>query len=139
MVEADSRIKASLHFFDKHNCCSSNLNRKIDDVDAALALVDEDKMRCLIIKCLTALLLVQEEKWNKRQDSDEENYELVKSKVFNKAISMIVDDKFDRDVTVTTRYGMKQLSAQYYQVFMMRGKIMMNVIGNLSTLLLHLL
>jgi ankyrin repeat protein len=140
MVEADSRIKASLHFFDKHNCCSSNLNRNIDDVDAALALVDEDKMRCLVIKCLTALLLVQEEKWNKRQDSDEENYELVKSKVFNAAISMIVDDKFDRDETVDyTVWDEPVVSTILSGFFMMRGKIMMKVIGNLSTLLLHLL
>jgi hypothetical protein len=47
------------------------------------------------MKCLTALHLVQKEKRNKRKDSKKENYEFVKSKIFNAAISMIIGDKFD--------------------------------------------
>jgi hypothetical protein len=53
------RLKASLQLFDKLECCSSNLNGNFDNVYAALALVDRDKMRRHIINCLTALHLVE--------------------------------------------------------------------------------
>jgi hypothetical protein len=104
MEEYVSRIKASLHIFDELNCCYSRLNKNIDDVDAALALVDVDKMRCHIINCLAALNLVEmqmrkqvysDNGAHKLIDSDNEKYEFVKSKVFNKAITMIVDDEYD--------------------------------------------
>jgi hypothetical protein len=91
------RLKASLQFFVKLECCSSNLNGDFKDVGTALALVDVDKMRCHIINCLTALHLVETQK--RRSD---ELYELVKGNVFNAAISMISDDTFDSDEAVVS-------------------------------------
>jgi hypothetical protein len=54
------RLKASLQLFDKLNCCFSSLNENFDDVYVALALLEEDKMRCHIINCLIALTLMQQ-------------------------------------------------------------------------------
>jgi hypothetical protein len=100
MDKDNSRIKASFQLFDRLNCCSATLKLDFNDIEAALALIDEDKMRCLIISCLTALHLVQIQKREEAKDLDDENYELVKSKVFNTAISMITGDGFDRDEAV---------------------------------------
>jgi hypothetical protein len=94
-----SLLKASLQLFDKLNCCSSSLNGDFDNVFKALALVDEDKMRCHIFNCLIALNLVHTEK-RKNDTADDGNYEMVKGKVFNVAISMILDDEFDSDEAV---------------------------------------
>jgi hypothetical protein len=94
-----SRLKASLQFFDKLNCCSSNLNGDFDNVFTALALVDEDKMRRHIFNCLIALILVHTEK-RKNDRADVRNYEMVKGKVFNAAISMILDDKLNSNEAV---------------------------------------
>jgi hypothetical protein len=97
------RLEASLQLFDKLECCSSNLNGNFNNVDAALALVDRDKMRRHIINCLTALHLVETQIRGSDETVDDENYELVKGKVFNASISMINDDKFDSDeATVST-------------------------------------
>jgi hypothetical protein len=90
MGDNDSRIKASLQLFNKLGCCSSDLNGDVNNVETALALVDVDKMRCHIINCLAALHMVEDE-----EVLDEENYKLGKSKVFNAAISMILDDEVD--------------------------------------------
>ena len=92
-----NRIKASFKLFDMLKCCSSSLSEDIGDNDAALALVDEDKMRCHILDCLTALHLVQLQRENKIGAASNENLELVKRKVFNEAISIVVDDEFDND------------------------------------------
>jgi hypothetical protein len=97
MEEYNRRIKTSLQLFDRLNCCSGKLKGIFDDVDAALRLVDVEKIRYLIINCLIALHLVQKEKSNTREDSDEENYEVVKSRVFNAAVSMITSHEFKRD------------------------------------------
>jgi ankyrin repeat protein len=88
-----SLLKASLQLFDRLNCCSSSLNGDFDNVFKALALVDEDKMRCHIFNCLIALTLVHTEKRKKEYSADDGNYEMVKGKVFNAAISMILDDE----------------------------------------------
>jgi hypothetical protein len=94
-----SLLKASLQLFDKLNCCSSSLNGDFDNVFKALALVDEDKMRCHIFNCLTALTLVHVE--NRKKDTAVDgNYEMVKGKVFNATISMIFDDESDSDEAV---------------------------------------
>jgi hypothetical protein len=69
-------------------------------VDAALALVDRDKMRRHIINCLTALDFVETQIQGNNETVDDENYELVKGKVFNASISMISDDKFDGDEAI---------------------------------------
>jgi hypothetical protein len=94
------RLKASLQLFDKLECCSSSMNGDLKNVDAALVLVDIDKMRCHIINCLTAMHLVETEKKEKEAVVDNDDYELAKSKVFNAAISMISDDKFDSDEAI---------------------------------------
>jgi hypothetical protein len=96
------RLKSSLQLFDKLECCSSNLNRNFNNVDAALALVDRDKMRCHIINCLTALYLAETQIRGSDETVDDENYELVKGKVFNASISMINDDKFDSDEAIVS-------------------------------------
>jgi hypothetical protein len=96
------RLKASLQLFDKLNCCSSSLNENLNEVYAALALAEEDKMRCHIINCLIALTLIQTEKGkNEVADSaDDDNYKMVKGKVFNAAISMILDEKLNSNEAV---------------------------------------
>jgi hypothetical protein len=93
------RLKASLWLFDKLECCHSNLNGDFDNVSTALALVDEDKMRCHIFNCLIALNLGHTEK-RKEYSADDDEYEMIKGKVFNSAISMILDDEFDSNEAV---------------------------------------
>jgi hypothetical protein len=100
MEEDNRRIKASLQLFDILKCCSGTLKGKFDNVDAALRLVDVDKMRCLIINCLIALHLVQTAQSNAREDSDNETCEIVKSRVFNAAVSMITSHEFNRGEAV---------------------------------------
>jgi hypothetical protein len=96
------RLKASLQLFNKLECCSNNLNGNFNNVDAALALVDRDKMRRHIINCLTALYLVETQIGGNDETVDDENYELVRGKVFNASISMINDDKFDSDEAIVS-------------------------------------
>jgi hypothetical protein len=76
------------------------MNGDFDDVDTALSLVDIDKMRFHVINCLIALHLVVTEKITKEAILCNDDYELVKGKVFNATISMIIDDKFDSDEVV---------------------------------------
>jgi hypothetical protein len=98
------RLKASLQLFDKLNCCSSSLNVNFDDVYAVLALAEEDKMRCHIINCLIAFTLIQTEKRkNETADSADYNYDMVKGKVFNAAISMILDDELNSHEAVVKK------------------------------------
>jgi hypothetical protein len=73
------------------------MNGNLNHVDTALVLVDIDKMRCHIINCLTAMHLVEAETKQKEAFVDNDDYELAKRKVFNAAISIISDDKFDSD------------------------------------------
>jgi hypothetical protein len=97
------RLKASLQLFVKLECCSSNLNGDFNNVDAALASVDVDKMRCHTINCLTALYLVETQKRKSDETVDDDDYELVKGKVFNASISMISDNIsniFDSDEAI---------------------------------------
>jgi hypothetical protein len=88
------RLKASLQLFDKLECCSSSMNGDFNNVDATLASIDIDKMRCHVINCLTAIHLVETEMKIDEAVVGNGNYELVKSKVFNAAISMISNDGF---------------------------------------------
>jgi hypothetical protein len=97
------RLKASLQLFDKLECCSNSMNGDSNDVDAALVLIDIDKMRCLVIDCLTAIHLVLTEKNKNEAVVDKDNYELVKSRVFNAAIAMIVDDEFSSNEVVVKK------------------------------------
>lgn len=80
------QIKASYELFDKLKCCSEDLNGDFND-DVALALVDEDKMRCLILNCLAVLSIIQIQRKIKQNevDSYNEKYELVKRKGFRAA------------------------------------------------------
>lgn len=55
--------------------------------------VDEDKMRCHVLDCLTALHKVQREKRIREISSGDKKYELAKRRVFSSAISMIMDDE----------------------------------------------
>jgi hypothetical protein len=100
MEEDNRRIKASFQLFDILKCCSGTLKDNFDDVNAALRSVDVDKMRCLIINCLIALHLVQTAQSNKREDTYNENYKIVKNRVFNAAISMITGGDFNWDEAV---------------------------------------
>mmetsp|Transcript_34759 Transcript_34759/g.33083 ORF Transcript_34759/g.33083 Transcript_34759/m.33083 type:complete len:91 (-) Transcript_34759:766-1038(-) len=84
-----SRLKASLQLFDNLECCSPSLNRNFDDMNTALALVDLDKMRCHVINCMTAIHLIEIEKKIKEGVVINDDYELVKSKVFYASTLMI--------------------------------------------------
>jgi hypothetical protein len=80
--------------------CSSGPNEDIDDDDdddeddAALALVDEDMIRCQIINCVAALQVVQRRRGREKSIT---KYELTKRKVFSAAISIILDTEVGGD------------------------------------------
>ena len=93
------RISASYELFDKLECRSEDLNGDFSD-DGALALVEEDKMRCHIMNCLAALSVVQIQRKRIQKTSDNNNnemHELVKMKVFGAACSMMIATEFDND------------------------------------------
>jgi hypothetical protein len=83
-----------------HDCFSCGVNRyDHGDVDAALALLDEDKIRCHIMDCVAALHLIQMRK-QRIAIVETAKIESVKRKVFNAAISMILNDEFENDRAV---------------------------------------
>jgi hypothetical protein len=88
MNDNDKRIKASYQLFDRLKCCMSNLNVDSDN-DTALALMEVDKMRCLILNCMAGLHVVEIEK-SKKNGPEINDHELVKGKVFAAAISMML-------------------------------------------------
>jgi hypothetical protein len=94
-----SLLKASLQIFDKLNCCSISLNEDFHNVGTALVLIDEDKMRRHIFNCLIALNLVHTEK-RRNDKADDDNYEMIKGKIFYAAILMILDDKLNSNEAV---------------------------------------
>jgi hypothetical protein len=91
------RIKASYELFDRLKCCSIDTIGNLDD-EAALAFIEEDKMRCHILNCMAGLrrLYIQKKKLN----STDSKQESVKRKVFNAAIAMIIDAENDGDQAV---------------------------------------
>jgi ankyrin repeat protein len=88
MNDNDKHIKASFQLFDRLKCCLADLNGDFDVV-TALALMEEDKMRCFILNCLAALRIVQIER-SKHSGSETNKHELVKRKIFAGAISMMM-------------------------------------------------
>jgi hypothetical protein len=65
-----------------------------DDFDrVTLANLDLDRMRCHILDCLVALRSVEKKKRILKINREDEEYELAKSRVFNSAIPMIMNDK----------------------------------------------
>jgi hypothetical protein len=88
MNDNDKHIKASFQLFERLKCCLADLNGDFDIV-TALALMEEDMMRCLILNCLAALLIVQIER-SKHNGSETNQHELVKRKIFAGAISMMM-------------------------------------------------
>jgi hypothetical protein len=88
MNDNDKRIKASFQLFDRLECCMSKLNVDYDN-DTALALMEEDKMRCLILNCIAGLHVVETEKC-KKNGAEINEHESVKRKVFAAAVSMMM-------------------------------------------------
>jgi hypothetical protein len=84
----DKRIKASFQLFDKMKCCLTDLNIDFDN-ETALALMEVDKMRCLILNCIAGLRTVENEKSKKNGSETDEN-ESVKRRVFDAAVSMMM-------------------------------------------------
>jgi hypothetical protein len=84
----DKRIKASFQLFDRLKCCLADLNVVFDN-DTALALMEVDKMRCLILNCIAGLNIVENEK-SKKNASESNKHESVKRKVFAAAVSMMM-------------------------------------------------
>lgn len=132
MDDNDSRIKASLQLFCKLNCISSNFNGDFDDLAAALVLVDVEKMRCHLINCLIALYSVETQNEKTAIVADNDDYELVKCKIFNASLRMILDQEFDSDEadinTILSDFPL-----------LIRKRYLMNKVGCLSILLSHLL
>jgi hypothetical protein len=60
------------------------------DNDTALAFMEEDKMRCLILNCIAGLNIVENEK-SKKNASATNKHELVKRKLFAAAVSMMMN------------------------------------------------
>lgn len=64
------RLKASYKLFNELKCCSRDLNEDLNN-EAALTFMEEDKIRCNILKYLAALFIVQiQKKEKKAADSD---------------------------------------------------------------------
>jgi ankyrin repeat protein len=89
MFNENELIAAALSLFNKLQCSSGE--------GVGLASADEDKMRCHIINCLTALRLIQIQ--NAKTEDSEKNrkYKSVKRKIFRKAISLIIEDVSESD------------------------------------------
>jgi mannitol/fructose-specific phosphotransferase system IIA component (Ntr-type) len=81
---------------------SSNVDFKIFDHDAVLALVDFDKMRqCHIINCLAALSVVMMQKKIRQKVLNSNEYDLLKQKIFGSAsCSVMIDTEFDDDDSI---------------------------------------
>jgi hypothetical protein len=63
-------------------------------------MLDEEKMKCLIIDCTVALRRIQRKKEEKRKDkinSGREQYTSANNRVFVAAVSMILDDNESLD------------------------------------------
>jgi hypothetical protein len=69
----------------------TDLNVDFDN-DTALALMDLDKMRSLILNCIAGLRIVENER-SKRNGLEIDKHELVKRKVFAAAILMMMSDE----------------------------------------------
>jgi hypothetical protein len=95
MNNNDKRIKASFQLFVRMKCCKSNLNVDFDN-DTALALMEEDKMRCLILNCMAGLHVVEIEK-SKKNGFEINEHELLERKVFETAISMMMSGESVND------------------------------------------
>jgi hypothetical protein len=102
MDENISRIMAAFQLFNKLKCCTTcrDLDGDFDNYDSALALLDEDKMRCFIINCLTALHLIQIQRAKHVVAGNDRKVELVKRKVFSGAVSVIINDEYQGDQTI---------------------------------------
>jgi ankyrin repeat protein len=96
MKAEDRRIRASYELFARLDCCSGEYDEDFD-YDTALALMVEDRMRFHILNCLAALLIVQIQK-NKDRSVDAHKCEVVKRKVFVRAISMMINAEFDSPI-----------------------------------------
>jgi hypothetical protein len=97
MSDNDKHIKATFQLFERLKCCLADLNGDFDIV-TALALMEEDMMRCLILNCLAALRVVQNQIERSKQNGSETNkHESVKRKVFAEAISMMMTDECDKN------------------------------------------
>jgi hypothetical protein len=97
-----TRIHYSYKLFDDLNCCSEDLNGNYSDT--ALAFILEDMMRCHILNCLAALIVIQMErmKQQKAKRNDYKKHEILKRKLFRAACLMMMDTEFDNDEVVTT-------------------------------------
>jgi ankyrin repeat protein len=84
----DKRIKASFQLFDRLKCYLADLNVDFDN-DTALALMEVDKMRCLILNCIAGLNVVENER-SKQNGSEINQSELVKRKAFAEAVAMMM-------------------------------------------------
>jgi ankyrin repeat protein len=91
----DKRIKTSFQLFDRLKCCLADLNVGFDN-DTALALMEVDKMRCLILNCIAGLNIVENEK-SKQNGSEINQNELMKRKVFAAAVSMMMSGEYDNN------------------------------------------
>jgi hypothetical protein len=89
MNDNDERTKASFQLFVRLKCCRTDLNVDFDN-DTALALMEIDKMRCLILNCIAGLCIVETEK-SKKNGSEINKHELMKRKVFAAAVSMMMN------------------------------------------------
>jgi ankyrin repeat protein len=114
LLKEMDRIRASYELFDKLGCCSEDLDGDYSD-DAALALIEVDRMRCHIMNCLAALRVVLEQRKIQQmkclaafrvvleQTKIQQNLsilfenEVVKRKVFREACLMMIDTEFDNN------------------------------------------
>jgi ankyrin repeat protein len=85
-------FEAAAQLFHKLQCYKGEMPIEFLLPHSALLLLDENKMRCHIFNCLTALHLIQIQKMKCVDFEEIRDHELVKRKVFMNAISMIIDD-----------------------------------------------
>jgi hypothetical protein len=98
-------IGPSCLFFKEMGCLIGD--NDVDDSEAGSEMLDEEKMRSLILDCVVALSRVQREKKENRKqktsDADEQ-HENAKNRVFTTAISMVMDndESLDTDPALTS-------------------------------------
>jgi hypothetical protein len=100
MAISNDSFKAAYELFDELKCCSDGPRRNGDFTsDAALALLDVEKLKCHIINCFAALNIVEIKTRHFKAPANEKR-ELVRRKVFEGACSMIINAELDTNQTV---------------------------------------
>jgi hypothetical protein len=99
MAISESSFRAACQLFVELNCNSSGGIRLDFRSDAAIVFLDVEKMKCHIVNCLAALNIIEIKKAETKALADGE-LELVKTKVFAGACSILIHSEFDNNKSI---------------------------------------